>query len=38
MERKFDEELQELKKMIFEMLSLVNELMENAVTALIQKK
>lgn len=37
MERKFDEELQELKKMIFEMLSLVNELMENAVTALIQK-
>jgi phosphate uptake regulator len=37
MERKFDEELQQLRKMIFEMLSLVNDLMEKATTALICK-
>lgn len=37
MERKFDEDLQELKKKIFEMIALVNDLIEKAVNALIHK-
>ncbi len=37
MERKFDEELQELKKKIFEMISLVNEIIEKSVNILINK-
>ncbi|MCX8094307.1 MAG: phosphate signaling complex protein PhoU [Candidatus Goldbacteria bacterium] len=37
MERKFDEELQELKKKIFEMISVVNDLVEKSVSALINK-
>lgn len=37
MERKFDEELQELKKKIFEMISIVNDLIEKSVNSLINK-
>jgi arsenate reductase len=37
MERKFDEELNELKKKILEMTSLVNDIIEKAVRALIEK-
>ncbi len=37
MERKLDEELQNLKKMMFEMISLANDLIEKSVNALIHK-
>jgi len=37
MERKFDEELNELKKKILEMTSLVNDITEKSVRALIEK-
>lgn len=37
MERKLDEDLKELKKKIFEMISLVNDLIEKSITALNKK-